>query len=265
VPTFDESLQRLAEVKRDDVAKVYQEQIGGAVGELVVFGDFDQDATLKDLEAIFADWKTAVPYRRIPSVLVEGVKGSRQSLNTPDKEAATFAAGMRFAMDDTAPDYPALLIGNEVLGVSFTSRLWERLRQKEGLCYGTGSRVSVGAKEKVAQFSIFASCNPNVIDKVDKGALEELTTLLKDGITEDELKLAIKATLEEAKIERGKDASLVSSLRNGLYLGRTFQYQVELEKKIAALTVEEVNRALRAHLHPGRLVIVRAGDFDRKK
>src|SRR5262249_34410521 len=84
VPTFTESLKRVANVKREDVAKLYQQQIGGAVGELVILGDFDADATQKELEAIFADWKTAVPYRRIPSVLVEGVKGTRQSLEVPD-------------------------------------------------------------------------------------------------------------------------------------------------------------------------------------
>src|SRR5262249_11427643 len=146
----------------------------------------------------------------------------------------TFLAGMRFAMDDSSPDYPALVVGNEVLGVSFTSRLWDRLRQKEGLCYGTGSRVSVGAKDKVSQLGIFATCAPTNIDKVNNGAVEELQKLLKEGITQDELKLAVKATLEEMKIERGKDSSLVSSLRSGLYLGRTFEWQAELEKKISA-------------------------------
>ena len=264
VPTFGETLQRLGEVKREDVVKLYTEQLGGAVGELVILGDFEPDATLKQLEAIFADWKAGVPYERIPTVLVEGIKGSTHSINTPDKEAATFLAAMKFPMDDTAPDYVALTIGNEILGVSFTSRLWDRLRQKEGWCYGTGSRISAGAKDKVAQFRIQASCAPDVIDKVDKGALEELTKLIKDGITEAELKLAIKATLEEMKIERGKDASLVRELRNGLYLGRTFAFDVEREKKIAALTVQDVNRALAAHLIPGRLVIVRAGDFSKK-
>ncbi len=155
---------------------------------------------------------------------------------------------MKFPMDDTSPDYPALTIGNEILGVSFTSRLWDRLRQKEGWCYGTGSNFSAGAKDKVAQFRIRASCNPNVIDKVDKGALEELAKIIKDGITEAELKLAIKSTLEEMKIERGKDASLASSLRSDLFLGRTFAFEADQEKKIAALTVQDVNRALAAHL-----------------
>jgi zinc protease len=264
VPTFEESLQRLAAVKRDDVAKLYQEQIGGAVGELVVLGDFDQDTTLKQLEAILGDWKTAVPYRRIPPVLVEGIKPSRQSINIPDKEAATFAAGMRFPLKDTDPDYLALDIGNEILGVSFTSRLWERLRQKEGWVYGTGSRLSAGAKDKIAQLSIRATCNPNVIDKVDKGALEEIEKIIKDGITEDELKLAIKATLAEMKLERGKDGSLAAGLRSGLYLDRTYAFEAEQEKKIAALTVQDVNRALAKHLSPARLVIVRAGDFSKK-
>jgi zinc protease len=265
VPTFEESLERLNQVKRDDVVRIYQEQIGGAVGELVILGDFDPETTVKELEAIFADWKTSVPYQRIPPVLVTGIKGSRHSINTPDKEAATFLAAMKFPMDDSAPDYPALLIGNEILGVSFTSRLWDRLRQKEGWCYGTNSRLSAGAKDKVAQFRIKATSNPDVIDKVDKAALEELAKLIKDGITEDELKLAITATLQQRKIERGDDARLVGELRSGLYLGRTMAHEMAFEKKIAALTVKDVNRALAAHLIPERLVIVRAGDFTKKK
>ncbi len=265
VPAHEEALKRLAKVTRDDVVKMYQEQIGGAVGELVILGDFEPDATLKQLETILADWKTTVPYKRIPAVLVEGIKGSRQSINTPDKEAATFLAAMKFALEDTDPDYPAVMIGNEIMGGSSTGRLWAHLREKEGWCYGTGSRLSVGAKDKVAQFRIHASCNPLVIDKVDNGALEELTKLLKDGVTEAELKLAVKSTLAQMQLDRGDDATLAAGLRSGLYLGRTFAYDAELEKKFAALTVNDVNRALAAHLSPERLVIVRAGDFNKKK
>ena len=264
VPTFEESLARLAKVQRADVVKLYSEQIGGTNGELVIVGDFDPDATVKQLEAIFGDWKSAVSYQRIPNVLVD-VKGTKQSINTPDKENAVYGAAMRFALNDMAPDYPALEMGNYVLGVSFTSRLMERLRQKEGWSYGTGSQLSVGSKDKVSQFLLYAFCNPEVIDNVDKGALEELNKLLKSGVTADELKLATTAYLEEQQVARGKDASLAASLREGLYLGRTMAYQADLEKKIAALTVQDVNRALAAHLSSGRLVIVRAGDFNKKK
>ena len=264
VPTFEESLDRLAKVTREDVVKIYSEQIGGNLGELAIVGDFDEAATTKELEAIFADWKAKVPYQRIPDVLVD-VKGAKETINTPDKENAVYGAAFRFELDDTHPDYAALEIGNYVLGVGFTSRLMDRLRQKEGWSYGCGTQLAVGSKDKVSQFLIYAFCNPDVIDKVDAGAVEELNRLLKKGITDDELKLARASYLDEMKVARGKDSTLASSLREGLYLGRTMAFEAEIEKKIAALTTADVNRALAAHLSSGRLVTVRAGDFNKKK
>jgi zinc protease len=263
-PSYDEALANLAKLTRDDVVKLYREQIGGATGELVIVGDFDPDATTKQLESIFAGWKTTTPYVRIPDVLVD-VKGSTQSLNTPDKENAVYGAAVRFAMNDVHPDYPAVEIGNYVLGVGFTSRLMDRLRQKEGWSYGCGSQLAVGSQDKVAQFLMYGFCNPDVIDKVDAGAVEELNKLLMKGITAEELKLARVAYLDEQKVERGKDGSLASMLREGLELNRTMMFHADFEKKIATLTVEDVNRALAAHLSSGRLTIVRAGDFSKKK
>ena len=261
VPTFQEALERLAKVQREDVVKIYKEQIGATHGELVIVGDFDPDSTMKQLEAMFADWKSDVPYKRIPTVVVDSVKGSTQTIVTPDKENAVYGAGMRFAMKDTDPDYAALEMGNYILGGSFTSRLMDRLRQKEGWSYGCGSQLSVSSQDKAAGFLVYAFCNPDVIDKVDKGAIEEVAKIIKSGVTEEELKLAKKAFLEEMKVDRGKDESLVEGLRTGLYLGRTYDFAADLEKKIAAVTVQDVNRALAAHLSTGRLVIVRAGDF----
>ncbi len=264
VPTHEERLQRLAKVTRADLVKIYEEQIGATVGEIAIVGDFDPDTTVKLLESIFDGWKSKVPYKRIPDVLV-AVKGSTQSINTPDKENAVYGAAFRLAMNDMDPDYAAVEIGNYVLGVGFTSRLMDRLRQKEGWSYGCGSQFSVGSQDKVGQFLMYAFCNPDVIDKLDKGALEELDKFIKKGITEDELKLARSAYLDEMKVERGKDNSLASALRDGLHLGRTMMFQADFEKKIAALTVKDVNRALAAHLSSSRLVIVRAGDFNKKK
>lgn len=265
VPTLPESLDRLGKVTREDVVKIYQEQIGAAHGELAIVGDFDPDATVKQLEAIVAGWKSDVPYRRIPDVLVPNIKGSTDSINTPDRENAVYLAGFKFAMDESAPDYPALEIGNEILGGSFTSRFLDRFRQKEGWSYGASSSLSVGTLDKVARFSIFATCKPDVIDRVDRAAHEELARILKDGVTEAEVKLAITATIQEMRLERGKDGMLASMLRRGLYLNRTFAYEAELEKKFAAVTVSDVNRALAAHVSLDKLVTVRAGDFSKKK
>lgn len=263
-PTIEEGLERLAKVTVGDVIRVYQEQLGGTTGELVLVGDFDTDKTVKQLAGLFTDWTTPVAYKRIARTADTKVKGSRDTLIIPDKEGATYVAGFTFPYMDSAPDYGALEVGNYILGGSFTSRLWMRLREKEGLCYGTGSRVNADSEDPYTRFLTFAICNPVNIEKVDKGAVEEIARLVKDGVTDAELESAKKGYLEEMKVQRAKDSSIGAMLREGLYLNRTMKYYIDLEKKIAALSVAEVNRALSAHITPGRLVIIRAGDFKKE-
>src|SRR3954454_21095233 len=134
-----------------------------------------------------------------------------------------------FEMKDTDPDYPAMSLGDYVLGSSgFTSRLMDRLRQKEGWSYGAGSQLTVNSQDKVGVFMAYAICNPNVIEKVDKAAIEEISKAIKEGVSEDELKAAQKGYLEEMKVERGSDSTLAGMLQRGLYLGRTMQYYADL-------------------------------------
>jgi zinc protease len=42
---------------------------------------------------------------------------------------------------------------------------------------------------------------------------------------------------------------------------RTFAWDIDLEQKIAALTPEQVNAALRRHVDPKRISVVIAGDL----
>jgi len=263
VATIQEQIDRLDKTTRADVVRVYKEQLGGQVGELVLVGDFDMEATLKRLEAIFADWKTEVPYRRISHSAATKVAGKKENILTPDKENAYFLGGLTFAETDTDADYPALTMGNYILGGSFSSRLIDKLRQKEGLCYSVGSHLNVDSQDPYAVFLMNATCNPEVIDKVNQGAVDELAKILKSGVTPEELQAAKKAYLQDLIVRR-TDAGITSTLRRGLHLGRTFKFEADLEKAIAALTVDDVNRALTAHLQPGRLIIVRAGDFGKK-
>ena len=112
-------------------------------------------------------------------------------------------------------------------------------------------------------FLAYAICNPKNIDKVNDGAVEEITRLAKDGVASPELEEAKKGFLEQMKVQRSSDGRIAGMLREALYLNRTMQWEADLEKKIAALSVADVNQALSAHLTPDRLVIIRAGDFSK--
>jgi zinc protease len=165
-------------------------------------------------------------------------------------------------MNDRDPDYPAVVLGNYVLGGgSLSSRLGDRVRQKEGLSYGIGSGLNAGIEDKYGSFSVFAICNPDVIGKVDAAVMEEIHRLLKDGIPADELSKAKQGWLQSQQLARSTDDGVARKLQRGLRVNQTLTYDADLETKVAALTPAEVLAALKKYLDAKRLVIVTAGDF----
>ena len=65
-------------------------------------------------------------------------------------------------------------------------------------------------------------------------------------------------------MERSDDANLAAELANHLWLGRTFRFVAEQEKKIEALSPADVSKAFGRVLDPKKLVIAEAGDFQKK-
>jgi zinc protease len=58
---------------------------------------------------------------------------------------------------------------------------------------------------------------------------------------------------------------IANALNNQLFLDRTFAFDAGLEQKIQALTVADVNAAWRKYIDPGKISIVKAGDFEGAK
>ena len=265
LPTIDESIERLKGVTRDQVAQLYREYLGSQSGEVTIVGDFDPSACLPILKESLRGWAAARPHARIASPVSGELSGSHHRISTPDKANATYASGLMFPLRDDDPDYPALLIGNYIFGAgALSSRLGDRIRQREGLSYGVSSSLSVSSFDKRAGLTITAICNPQNIGRVEKAAQEELDRLLGNGVTKEELDKAVQGYLQSQKVGRSSDTALAGILSNLRHLGRTMVWQAELEKKIEALTPDQLRTALRRHIDPKKLVIVAAGDFETK-
>src|SRR5262249_47703913 len=82
-----------------------------------------------------------------------------------------------------------------------------------------------------------------------------------DGVTQGELDEAKKSWLERRKVQRATDSALAFQLDAGLFLDRTFTWHADLEKKVAALTVNDLNAAIRKNFLPKSLVIISAWGF----
>jgi len=262
-PTIEESIDRLKAASYEQVARLYRDFLGSRAGELTIVGDFDPKVCLPILEETLDAWKAKQPYARIDSPIARDVPGAQHTINTPDKANATFNAGLLFPLRDDDPDYPALVMGNYILGAgTLSSRLGTRVRQKEGLSYGITSSLNVSSQDRRASFNISAIVNPQNIARLQQCALEEVDRLLKDSVTADELDKAREGYLQSIKVARSSDSALTGTLGSLRHLDRTMQWQADFEKKIATLTPDQIGAALRRHLAPKKLVIVSAGDFE---
>jgi zinc protease len=262
VPTPEEAAKHLESTQLEQVIALYTKQLGATSAELAVVGDFEPDATLQQVRDILKDWRSDVPVRRIARQAPGSPSGSKEDILTPDKANAVFVAGVAFPLKETDPDYAALRLGNFILGGgTLSSRLGNRIRQKEGLSYGVTSAFTAAPQDPSATFTANAITNPINIDRVEKAFLEELAEFLANGPTATEVADARKAYLESQKVGRTADGAIAGQIVTHLHLGRNFTYDRELETKIAGLTPEDVRAAFRKYVDPKTLVIIRAGDF----
>jgi len=262
VPTIEESIERMRNVTYEQVAQLYHQYLSSQAGELTVVGDFDPQACLPVLKTALGGWTCAKPYARITMPITGEVPGSQHKINTPDKANATYTAGLLFRLRDDDPDYPALVMGNYILGSgALSSRLGNRIRQRDGLSYSVSSSLGVSSWDKRASLTMTAICNPQNIGKVETAAREELDRLLREGVMGDELEQAKQGYLQARKVGRSSDPALTGLLTGLRHVDRTMAYEADLETKIAALTPEQVDGALRKHVDPQKLVVVTAGDF----
>ena len=257
-----EDMERTKAVTIEQVQDIYQRLLGASTGELTIIGDFDKDVVVPAVDEFTAGWTSNVPFERIPRICIHNTVGDFVKIETPDKANAAYFAAMTLPMKDSDPDYPALAIGNFVLGSGgLSSRLADRVRQKEGLSYTVQSNLQPSAVDERTSFYVFAISNPANAGKVHTAIQEELKRLADDGITQEELDEAKEGLLQSEQVSRTDPDSLIPLLEAYAFIGRDMKYVADYEAKIRRLTVEDVNAALKKHLKPERLFIASAGDF----
>ena len=260
VGTPEEQIADLQKVTLDEVRSFHQQFYGASEGELVVIGQFEPAAIEKLVTELFGGWKSATPYHRLTDNYHK-VEAVNRAIQTPDKTNALFLAGVNFKMTDDDPDYAALVLANYIFGGSGGSRLFKRVRDKEGLSYGVGSSFGAPTIDDNASLTTNAISNPQNAPKVEVSIKDELARTVKDGFTADEVDAAKKSWLETRSVQRSQDQNLLNMIAGRERFDRTMKWDEALETKVAALTPEQISDAFRRHVDPAALTVVKAGDF----
>jgi zinc protease len=259
-PTREEQKPEVEKVTLADAKKFHDDFYGANYGVFAVVGPVTPADMQKAAAELLGNWNTPKAYKALV-VPFKKAAPLNQKIETPDKANAEFLGGERFQMSQNDPDYPAMVLASYMFGEPITSRVSNRIRNKEGLSYGANARIAVPNEGESSMLTVTVSLNPAVGPKVEQCFFEELQKAYKDGFTADEVAEAKKAVLDARMIGRSTDAALLAFLISHEQLDRPLKWDSDVEMKIASLTPEEINAAFRKHIDPAGMTIVKAGDF----
>jgi predicted Zn-dependent peptidase len=154
--------------------------------------------------------------------------------------------------------YAAALF-NTVLGGGMSSRLFQRIREKEGLVYSVASYHNGylhGGYE-----AVYAACAPKNLRRVLDLTLEEMRRIKLEGATSDELasaKLHLKGSI---LLSLESTVSRMSGMaRQEYYFGRQFSPD-EIIEHIDAVSLDDIQSVARTIVDPASLSLTLLGNL----
>ena len=258
--SFDETVQGVNAVTLNAVRAFHGRYYSAARGEFAAVGDMDVAAVKQALQSAIGDWSAGEAFTRVANPL-QADKPTRFMLPTPDKQNAYMLVRQGVALTDNDTDYAALSMANYLLGGGGNSRLWKRIREAEGLSYDVRSGVSWNSLEPNSSWEVSAIFAPQNQNKVEAAFKEEVAKALKEGFVAQELSEGQRGLLNFRRLSRAQDSTLARALANNLYLNRSFAKAAQVDAELAALTLPQVNAALKKYVKPESFAIAFAGDF----
>jgi zinc protease len=241
----------------DELKAFHAKYYGPAHMTLIVVGDVDAPETEAAIGKEFSGWTGGQDYVRpaTPAVL----KAAREiSVPLADKPSVSVIIGQPSGLRYKDPDALALRVGTAIFGSGFTGRLMGIVRDKEGLTYNIGASMSDDSIVD-GRWDISASFAPALLDKGIASTRRELDRWWKDGVTDRELaerkQGLIGGYLVSLSTTGGLANAVLTDVQRGYDVNRIDQYP----DAVKALTRDQINSAIKKHLNPGAMALVKAG------
>jgi predicted Zn-dependent peptidase len=147
-----------------------------------------------------------------------------------------------------------------VIGGTTSSRLWQSIREERGLAYAVGAGASSYSDAGI--FHIYAGTSPEQLDEVVDLSLAELRRVVREGVTEYELRLAKDQTV--SSILLGLESSNVRAgalARQEIMHGRRITPD-EIIRRLEEVTVEDIRRVAREYFTSEAMSLAALGNLN---
>lgn len=245
----------------EDVLRFYGERYGGRSLIFSVVGDVSAGEVGRQFRESFGGF--AGPESVEISVTdPEQSPGRREIVTVREKANVDVLLGTAAPLRRDASDYYAARLANSALGEStLSSRLGLQVRDREGLTYGIGSRFRAPSLA-AGPWYIAVSVNPSNVERAISSALAVLNDYVEHGVREDELADEKSAAVGSFKVSLSTNAGIAEALWNAEFYRLGADFLDRYPQLVEAVTMDEVNAAIRKYFRPEHLTVVIAGDYE---
>lgn len=218
-----------------------------------------------------------VTHERVVELFGTGFNGFARAARPRHAEAATLTPGVNMVhktleqvhlvmgfpgLSHAAPERYAMFLLNDVIGGSMSSRLFQEVRERQGLVYSIHSGAQAFADTGIVY--LYAATDAQNFSKVLKSILKELRDLKKSGVTAEELKRAKDHLKGSLMLSLESTSSRMNRLaKHELHLG-SFLSIDDMLASIDAVRHEEVQALVTELLDEDHLALTTLGPLDRR-
>ncbi|HUR34544.1 MAG TPA: pitrilysin family protein [Vicinamibacterales bacterium] len=223
---------------------------------LVVSGRISESELRPLVEKAFADWPRGTPQ----STEAAAPDSTRARIVLVDKPGASQSQlrAVSMAAPRVTPDYEAMRILNDAFGGLFSSRVNLNLREEHGYTYGANSQFVF--RRAPGFFVVAAGVRTDVTAPAMSEVMKELTRTSTDGITDDELTLAMDAIVRSLPSEFETSGSASNTTANLFLYDLPLDYYTRAQARFSAVTAAQVSAAAKKYFAPDRTLFVVVGD-----
>ncbi len=256
---------RIAEIEAitvKDLKSFHKENYGLGTVTLVAVGDVNNEAFSNEVRDTFGGWKISSLTLKESDVNANQVDATKTYVTMTDKTSTDMYIGQPIGISRDHGDYYPFMVGSFILGGNFSARLMQTVRNEQGLTYGIASGVAGIDDGNDGYWNVWGTFAPELLEKGREAAMEQLNIWVADGVSAEELDAKKSTITGTFKVGLATTRGMANQILTNAEQGRPNSHLDNFPGIINALTLEQVNGAIKRYVDLEKTVFVAAGSVD---
>ncbi len=205
-----------------------------------ICGNFNFEDTVEKLEKSFYKWNGEKPdFENVQNEIFTPTIIKKEKEYEQTNLAICFECSN---IGSDSKDVYTLDIINNILGGSSTSRLFQKIREDEGLVYSIYSEQEF--YQNKAELGIYASMSSENLEEVYKLIKKEINLFREKGITEEELKNSKEQLKGEFMLGMESNESRMETIGKSMLITGKVETMEDVVNGLNSITMEDINRVI---------------------